>query len=386
MTQKPIRLAIVHPTFNTLGGAENHIIWTAQALTDSGYDITIIASGFSVKTKAIFKQMGCTLYNVWVPFVPPYDNLKRNLLIMGFRIRHLLHSFDVINVHNFPAIAWVGIACRFDASAIAPIVWTCHEPPHFIYENETRHLAWLKDVDKRCVPLAKHIVTNSAFTQQHVKAIYNRDSLAEPFGVPIPKTLNTAPKPDHTGDITIGMASRLETMKNFKQVFKAIASIKQTHPNIFKRIHIKIAGTGSTEAALKAYIHTLCIERAIQFLGFVSDAALDQLYQDALFMVFVPFEEPLGLIPIEASLHQCPTIGSNSGGPAQTIQHNVTGLLVDPHSVADIADAIVRFCKNPQEALTMGHAAQTYALAHYTNTHTAKRYQNLFESYLVSKC
>ena len=54
-------------------------------------------------------------------------------------------------------------------------------------------------------------------------------------------------------------------------------------------------------------------------------------YQRCRFVVFLPYAEALGLVPMEAMAAGKPVIAANAGGPAETVQHGTTGFLVASH-------------------------------------------------------
>jgi len=72
------------------------------------------------------------------------------------------------------------------------------------------------------------------------------------------------------------------------------------------------------------------VDDAIEWLGFLPD--IDQLYGRVHAMVCPSRVEPLGLVPLEAARFGIPTFASRDGGFIETIDHNVTGVLVKPTS------------------------------------------------------
>lgn len=74
--------------------------------------------------------------------------------------------------------------------------------------------------------------------------------------------------------------------------------------------------------------------------GGISDDELKELYANALATVFVSLSEGLGLPALEAMACGCPVIASNGSALSETV--GTSGLLVDPLSECDIADALVQ--------------------------------------------
>src|SRR5512140_731468 len=69
-------------------------------------------------------------------------------------------------------------------------------------------------------------------------------------------------------------------------------------------------------------------------LGYVSDAALRALYENALCFVLPSLYEGFGIPPVEAMLCGCPVIVSTAPALVETCGEGA--LFCDPHSPADV--------------------------------------------------
>ena len=56
--KRPTKIAILHPTFKTLGGAEQHILWLAKDLVQQGYAVITRALSFSKEALTRFHNAG----------------------------------------------------------------------------------------------------------------------------------------------------------------------------------------------------------------------------------------------------------------------------------------------------------------------------------------
>lgn len=63
----------------------------------------------------------------------------------------------------------------------------------------------------------------------------------------------------------------------------------------------------------------------------------------------VALQEPFGLTVIEAAAHGVPTVATKNGGPVDIMSTLHHGLLVDPNSSKEIADALVKILTEPKE-------------------------------------
>ncbi len=119
-------------------------------------------------------------------------------------------------------------------------------------------------------------------------------------------------------------------------------------------IKLKIAGAGPEEGRLKKMAES---DSRIEFLGFVSEAELTQLYSNSLAILFVPYDEDYGLITIEGMMSKKPVITANdSGGPLEFVKDSRTGYIVEPKP-QKIAEKINYLIENPDVSRTMGLAA-----------------------------
>lgn len=69
-------------------------------------------------------------------------------------------------------------------------------------------------------------------------------------------------------------------------------------------------------------------ERA-NYLGFVGEDELPNLYHNALFTIFPFTEEPFGWVPLESMHYGTPVLSYNKQGPSETIINGKTGWLVE---------------------------------------------------------
>ena len=144
-------------------------------------------------------------------------------------------------------------------------------------------------------------------------------------------------------------ASRLDGPKRIDLLVKAMQHVQSD-------IKMKIAGTGPQEDALKSMAAN---DPRIEFLGFVNNEELTELYSNALVIPFVPYEEDYGLITIEAFMSGKPVITcTDSGGSNEFVVNGETGFSVSPDFQA-LAAKMDYFASNPKEAVRMGNQGKS---------------------------
>ncbi|RAP31600.1 hypothetical protein DID78_00425 [Candidatus Marinamargulisbacteria bacterium SCGC AG-343-D04] len=385
--KKSLKIAIVHPKMTILGGAEVVILNMAKLWIKEGHHVDIISAGFSKEVKTQLNRNHCKTISIKTPFIPGYDTARRNLWIMGLRIRPLLKNYDIINCHNFPANIWLSYASKGERKNIPPVIWSCHEPPRSLYEEElnnglvnlefdpaldnpliiaknARHKKdnrqqWLIKKDNDAVnTLISEVIANSQFTAKNVKKIYGRDAISQHFPGNILKNKKkeNQEKP-LTNQKQILIISRLEKLKNLHIVIKAIKELKIKYKLKPKDFVVNIIGTGELDEKLKIFAKNQDVLSFINFKGFLSNDKLDLLYKSAYFVISVSRVEPLGLIPIEAASYSLPTIAAKEGGSLETIVPQNTGDLIDPNSSQELAEKIYEYLQNPKHVESLGKKA-----------------------------
>ena len=77
---------------------------------------------------------------------------------------------------------------------------------------------------------------------------------------------------------------------------------------------------------------------------------------------------------IEAGARSKPLIAGDHGGSKEAVRNGVTGLLVDPESVNDIARAVITILKDKEKALEMGRAGKDVVQKFHTEEGMIKNY------------
>jgi glycogen(starch) synthase len=131
---------------------------------------------------------------------------------------------------------------------------------------------------------------------------------------------------------------RIDPPKGVANAVRAIASLPGRS--------LDIVGTGAAwhEAELRELVRELGAEDRISFRGHVPRAQLAETYAAADAVVFpVLWEEPWGLVPLEAMAVGRPVIATGSGGSGEYMRHERNCLIFRPRDdPAALADAVRR--------------------------------------------
>ena len=110
------------------------------------------------------------------------------------------------------------------------------------------------------------------------------------------------------------------------------------------------------------------------FAGKVEDSEIAKYYSSADVFVlpcrFIPPNdvEGFGIVFLEASLYGKPVIAGNTGGATEAVQHNITGLLINPKNNLELEQAILKLYNNPNLANTFGIYGRVRVLENYNST------------------
>jgi lipopolysaccharide/colanic/teichoic acid biosynthesis glycosyltransferase len=95
----------------------------------------------------------------------------------------------------------------------------------------------------------------------------------------------------------------------------------------------------------------------VEFVDFPSDRELEGLYRTCRAVIFPPFNEDWGLVPLEAMAFGKPVVAVNRGGPRESIEHGRTGFLAAP-TPEDFARPMESLADDESLCEHMGHLGQ----------------------------
>ncbi len=170
----------------------------------------------------------------------------------------------------------------------------------------------------------------------------------------------------------------------FQQVFSVIEDLHLViigSPQLWPTIDASLSQYDSYHQKLKDLADGL----PVHFVGALSRAEMPFALA-AADIVVVPslWDEPFGTIVVEAMASGTPVIAYRSGGIPESIEQNITGILVDKEDIAGLADAILFLHQNPQVRNRMSIAAKQRASDRFT-WEIASRKINLIYEFALSK-
>jgi glycosyltransferase involved in cell wall biosynthesis len=260
-----------------------------------------------------------------------------------------------------------------------------------IHGQESEENAILAGLEHELLELADAYVLNSQASVRAVEEVYGLDMSSKVHGV-VPHGIEPTPEDeiqeiDLTGSegATVLYVGRLEGRKGTLDLFAAIPEVLREAP----KTRFLIAGSDNSHADgfqartrcdyptyfRKSYPQ--CREQ-VEFLGFVDEERLHELYRTCDLFVAPSLYESFGLIFLEAMTYARPTIGCRAGGPQEIIVDGETGFLVPPEDPTRLAAAITRLATNRKLCRDMGWAGRRRLLEMYTHTAMARGFVDLY--------
>lgn len=100
------------------------------------------------------------------------------------------------------------------------------------------------------------------------------------------------------------------------------------------------------------------VDRCLNFHGHVTREKIFHALQTARLAVFPSYAEAFALAPMEAMACGCATVYTRRASGPELIEHNKTGLLVDPDQPGEIADAIIHLLTDDDLTRRLGDAGR----------------------------
>lgn len=148
------------------------------------------------------------------------------------------------------------------------------------------------------------------------------------------------------------------------------------------RAHLRIAGGGPDEAALRLLVGELNLASAVSFVGPVFGEAKIRLLGEVDALLLPSYAEGLPYALLEGMAAGLPAITTPVGAIPDVVIEGEHGLLVPPRDIHAIARAIVRLAGNPAWLARMSGNCRERIAASYSIQHLAREFALLYAELL----
>ena len=98
------------------------------------------------------------------------------------------------------------------------------------------------------------------------------------------------------------------------------------------------------------------LREAVHFRGRLDDVT--KMLAGCGLLLHFRDDEPFGMAMVEAMAHGLPVVAPAAGGALEIVEEGSTGLLFRPGDVDHAAECVIRLCRNPEFARSMGRAGR----------------------------
>jgi phosphatidylinositol alpha-1,6-mannosyltransferase len=170
------------------------------------------------------------------------------------------------------------------------------------------------------------------------------------------------------GKMVLLSVGRLCKRKNHSATLHAIRKILSDLPNLV----FLIIGRGESEQKLRQLVAEQKLDDVVRFIGYVPDEKLPNFYAAADLFVMPNREEGngdiegFGMVFLEANACGKAVVGGRSGGTEESVVHGVTGMLVNPDDIDELAATLKLLLLNQDLRHRMGNAGLRRARSEYS--------------------
>ena len=172
----------------------------------------------------------------------------------------------------------------------------------------------------------------------------------------------------------VGSMDATNAHKGLDILIRSIVQLRDRYEDIL----LLAVGKGDAVPRYKELASKFGLDDHIVFPGPVEDFELADFYRSADVCVLPSTNrsEGLGLVLIEASACQTPIIGTRVGGIPFAVLDSITGLLVEPGDVNELAGAIDRILADSELATSLGTNGHRRVKEHFTWSASAEATNN----------
>ncbi len=287
---------------------------------------------------------------------------------------------DIIHVQHFSIFSW---AANFIRSVYKiNYIITSHGTGLYTASLDKRYLPLTRDAVRR----AKKITAVSGDTKSWAMKIFGEKNLKEirviPGGIDIKnfpskkeiKIINK--KYNLDGKKVILFSGKLTSLKGVKYLIKATSKIKGD---------VYIAGDGPELNKLKKTTKDLKLKN-VHFLGYIGDQDAEELkefyYRADVFVAPSVWDEPLGLVILEAMICNTPVVVTRKGGIPLAVKDGYNGFFVRPRNSNQIAKAVNKLLEDEELRNKLGANARKTVEEKFDWEKISQKFLRIYKKYI----
>jgi L-malate glycosyltransferase len=152
-----------------------------------------------------------------------------------------------------------------------------------------------------------------------------------------------------------------------------------------RSLRLVLAGNGPLREELERLALSLGIRDQTQFLGSQGAPEIARLLHGCEILVVPSREESFGIAVIEAMACKKPVVASAVGGIPEIIEHEKSGILVEPENPVALAEGLRRLLTNSELKRSLAENGYSRVMEHFCFNRTGAAYETAFASLLDSQ-
>lgn len=225
-------------------------------------------------------------------------------------------------------------------------------------------------VDRENSSHAEYILSNSYFSRETVLRSYGLNNQVSYLGVDTnvfrPRDIQREDQ-TLTDDYLLSVGT-CTPEKGYEFIVNSLARIPSDER--MKFVIVANSGYPPFQEYLIKHARDKGVELEIKKL--VGDQDLVKLYNQAKLVLYAPYLEPFGLVPVEAMACGTPVVAVKEGGVRETIVHNQTGVLMDRDEEL-FSQAVSDLLSDPKKQKLLGKNAVDSVQKFWTLTDAGER-------------
>lgn len=293
-------------------------------------------------------------------------------------------KYDLVHAHG----ARANFICMFLKKKInVPMVTTVHSDymldfKDSFYKNliyTTLNKMSLKKFDHYiCVSdNFKKMLVDRGFDKNKIHVLYNGIDIDEKT-LYIPKTAFLEKyKINYNGEFLVGIAARLDKVKDHETFIKACKETLEINPDII----FLIAGDGDEQKKLEEMAKSFGIEKNIYFLGFVRDKY--SFFNAIDVNVLTSISESFPYVILEAARLSVPTVSTKTGGIPEIIKDDYTGYLFPVGNYKSLSRYILDLYDQRDKLKELGDNIKREVVERYSHLSMGERQKEIYDEILM---
>lgn len=375
-------LMVVRQFYPVIGGTEKQAQKLSARLIEFGIDVRLVTGWWAwgtpreetIDTVPVFRNFTC-----WNMFglrgLRKFGGYIYILSLFWYLWRHR-SEYDLIHVHllNYPAFPAVLAGQWLGKKTIIKVANSQQDSDiRRMQRNE------MFPGQRQMLPVTlkadKIVAINSKIIDELREVGVPLEQIgAIPNGVEL-NGLNVKDDYSLNDTVTVIFSGRLHPQKGLTVLLVAFKQVLDRRPDIKWRLWL--LGDGELRSQLESMAQQLGITQAVTFWGQVDNVAT--YLEQADIFVLPSRAEGLSNALLEAMAWGLPCIVTCIDGNTDLVRHNENGLLINPGSESDLAEALIRLVDDERLRQRVGRLARRTIEDNYSLDMIARRYIELYK-------